>query len=357
MRRCARPRNGASWPHEHAAAGPVKAVAYAGFLATVVATAAAQQPPATVDSTAIPIPAWVYPLRPGVTAASVPAVPTASDSARTLRVPGSRAVYTAADVRDLFAVPDWHPREHGPMPPIVARGRKPAVLACGYCHLPDGGGRPENAMLAGLPEAYLLAQLAAMRSRARRDGAPGGYLPTRLMLSNADSLSEAEIAAAAAYFARQKPRQRYRVTETTTIPRVRPAIGIHLLDPAGGTEPLDGRIVELPDDAHRHEARDPRATYTSYVPVGSVARGRRIAKDGEPGGTVACATCHGGDLRGSAAAPPIAGRAPSYLLRQLLAFGTGARATPEAMAMQAVAASMDLDAMVAAAAYAGSRRP
>lgn len=334
----------------------MKAVAYAAYLATMAATVAAQQPPA-VTSTAITIPAWVHPVRPGITAASVPAVPTASDSARRLHVSGSRAVYTAADVRDLYAVPDWHPREHGPMPPIVARGRKPAVFACGYCHLPDGGGRPENAMLAGLPESYMLAQLAAMRSRTRRDGAPGGYLPTGLMLRNADSLTEAEIATAVAYFARQRPRQRYRVTEATMIPRVRPAIGIHLRDPAGGTEPLGGRIVELPDDAHRHEARDPRATYTSYVPVGSVARGRRIAEGGDASGMLACTSCHGSDLRGTTAAPPIAGRAPSYLLRQLLAFRTGARATPEAMAMQAVTASMDLDAMVAAAAYAGSRKP
>jgi cytochrome c553 len=55
--------------------------------------------------------------------------------------------------------------------------------------------------------------------------------------------------------------------------------------------------------------------------------------------------------------PPLAGRSPSYLLRQLIAFRTGARATPASAPMQAVAASLNLDDMIAAAAYAGSRAP
>lgn len=316
--------------------------------AAICSTLTAQQ-----ASAPIAVPAWVYPLRSSSSGASVLAVPTASDSARLLRVPGSRAVYSAAYVRDLFVLPDWYPNEHGPMPEIVARGRKPVVYACGYCHLPDGGGRPENAMLAGLSESYMLAQIAAMRTRARRSGAPVRYLPTEVMISNLDSTTTAEIAAAVAYFAKQRPRQRIRVREATSIPRVLPATGIHRIDPAGGTESLDGRIVEMPDDPERHEARDAHATYTSYVPVGSLARGRALAERG----SLACTTCHGGDLRGSAIAPAIAGRPPSYLLRQLLAFRNGARSTPEATAMQAVVASLDLDAMVAVAGYAGSRKP
>jgi len=55
--------------------------------------------------------------------------------------------------------------------------------------------------------------------------------------------------------------------------------------------------------------------------------------------------------------PPLAGRSPSYLLRQLVAFHTGARATPVTAPMNEVASKLSLEDMVSAAAYAGSRRP
>ena len=45
--------------------------------------------------------------------------------------------------------PDWHPDSHPPMPPVVAKGGGDGVVACGYCHLPNGQGKPENAGLAG----------------------------------------------------------------------------------------------------------------------------------------------------------------------------------------------------------------
>jgi cytochrome c553 len=68
-------------------------------------------------------------------------------------------------------------------------------------------------------------------------------------------------------------------------------------------------------------------------------------------------TCHGPDLRGTALAPPIAGRSPSYLLRQLIAFRIGTRATVAGAPMAAVAAWLGLDEMIAVVAYAGSRPP
>jgi cytochrome c553 len=55
--------------------------------------------------------------------------------------------------------------------------------------------------------------------------------------------------------------------------------------------------------------------------------------------------------------PPLAGRSPSYLLRQLFAFRTGTRSTPASAPMRAVAAMLEFDDMIAAAAYAGSRQP
>ncbi len=83
--------------------------------------------------------------------------------------------------------------------------------------------------------------------------------------------------------------------------------------------------------------------------------GRKIAAGAGP--APACATCHGIDLRGVGLVPPIAGRSPTYILRQLLAFRTGARATPAGAAMTPAVADLGLDDMVAVAAYVASRGP
>jgi len=63
------------------------------------------------------------------------------------------------------------------MPPIVARSRAPEVFACGYCHTPGAQGRPENAALAALPAAYIIAQVEDLRAGARRGAWPGAYRP------------------------------------------------------------------------------------------------------------------------------------------------------------------------------------
>jgi cytochrome c553 len=55
--------------------------------------------------------------------------------------------------------------------------------------------------------------------------------------------------------------------------------------------------------------------------------------------------------------PPIAGRAPSNLLRQLINFRTRARRDSTATPMYAVVDSLSIDDMVALAAYAGSLPP
>ena len=59
-----------------------------------------------------------------------------------MRVPNSNVRLTLTQIRDLFTPPDWHPEDHPAMPPIVGKGRKPQVWACGYCHLPTGYGKP-----------------------------------------------------------------------------------------------------------------------------------------------------------------------------------------------------------------------
>jgi cytochrome c553 len=60
---------------------------------------------------------------------------------------------------------------------------------------------------------------------------------------------------------------------------------------------------------------------------------------------------------GTGEVPPLAGRSPSYLLRQLLAFQTGARSGPDAQPMLPVVATLDIANMIDAVAYAASLRP
>ncbi len=294
-------------------------------------------------------PAWAMPMGTGA------AAPFDSVTAR--RVPGSSVTFTELRAHDRFDVPDWYPGSHPPMPNVVSRGRRPAVWACGYCHLPDGAGRPENAALAGLPAKYMVRQVEAMRSGTRGSPWHAPNKPAVLMRTVADSATPAEVAEAARYFSKLKPRRRARVVEAERIPRVRPGVGLYFLAPDGGEEPLGQRLIEVASDAERHELHDARVEYVAYVPPGSIARGKALATRGVPGVNSACTSCHGPRLRGVGPVPPIAGRSPSYLLRQLLGFAAGARSGPDAAPMRAVTAALRLEDMIAAAAYAGSLTP
>ncbi len=60
---------------------------------------------------------------------------------------------------------------------------------------------------------------------------------------------------------------------------------------------------------------------------------------------------------GNGAAPPLAGRSPTYIVRQLLAFKTGERATAAGGPMLPVVEQLDVEDMIAAAAYAASLEP
>src|SRR5215469_9347647 len=123
-------------------------------------------------------PPWAYPVNPsGLTE------PT--DDGSPLGVPDSDARFTLTQIRDLNFCPDWHPGDHPAMPAIVARGRKPVVLACGSCHRADGSGGAENARLAGLPAAYIAQQLADFKSGARKTSVPGRNPDWMVAIANA----------------------------------------------------------------------------------------------------------------------------------------------------------------------------
>ena len=129
--------------------------------------------------------------------------------------------------------------------------------------------------------------------------------PSWRTCASAKGMTDAEVLAAAEYFAALKPKRIIKVVESETIPKTGPSRLFYVKSPEGGTEPLGQRIVEMPDDVDQFELRDSRATFTAYVPVGSVAKGETLAKTGGSGTTITCSICHGRKLKGVGPIPPI----------------------------------------------------
>ena len=87
------------------------------------------------------------------------------------------------------------------------------MRACGFCHLVNGQGRPENAPLAGVPAADIVQQMADFKNGARKIAEPEMELPNA-MIQDAKAAHDEEIR-----------------TPTND-----------------GTEALGQRIVEIPED-------------------------------------------------------------------------------------------------------------
>ncbi len=275
--------------------------------------------------------------------ARTPLLPGGWDAATPRSLPGSTASFTDAQLHGLTRAIDWFPARHAPLPKAVAGAG--GIPACGFCHLPGGEGRVENASLAGLPASYIRQQVAAFADGTRTSPVPG-YFPSATMAMVAQRVPPAEIAAAAEYFAHLRYTPRIRVVEAATIPAMTAHDFILSRAPAGGSEAIAGRIVETPDDIEAFEKRDPRGTSTAYVPPGSLAAGAAVVE------RVGCVNCHGTGMKLWGA-----GRSPTYIVRQLLAFQTGPRHDVEAAPMTAVAEQLSPADMVAVAAYWGSLKP
>ncbi len=306
------------------------------FLATMP-THAAEEPPA-----------WAYPMR-------APDFKPRAEDGILRRVPGSSATYSVTQLHDLFQAPIWHPDDHPRLPPIVAHGRKPNVYACGFCHRADGPGGPENASLAGLPAAYIVQQLADYKSGVRKTSVPKRNID--LMIALAQDITDAEVQSAAAYFSALKPRKNIRVIETNTVPKTYSAGPFLAAVSTGEQEPIGGRIIEVPEDLEQFENRDTYAQFIAYAPVGSIAKGTALVTTGGSGKTMPCATCHGPNLKGVGNVPSIAGRSPSYIVRQLYDIKHGARAGTAIQLMKSPVANLALEDMVSIAAYLASLTP
>jgi cytochrome c553 len=296
------------------------------------------------------LPGWAFTNNPP---GPKPAAPADDGAAK--HVAGSTVGLTLTQVRDAFNVPDWHPDNHPAAPDIVMHGRKPGVISCGYCHLPNGQGRPENAGLAGLPAAYIVQQIADFRSGARVSSDPK-LVPPGLMDNIAKAATDEEVKAAAEYFVGLTPKPWIRVVEAAKVPKTHAAGYMLVPDADGGSEPIGTRIVETPENVAQTELRDSGSGFVAYVPPGSIARGERLVKTGG-GKTVACGTCHGADLKGLGPVPRLAGRSPSYIVRQLYDFQHGARAGAWSPLMAGVVRDLKPGDIVDIVAYTASRQP
>ena len=127
-------------------------------------------------------------------------------------------------------------------------------------------------------------------------------------------------------------------------------------EPDGGTEPIGQRIIEIPEDSHLAERRDPHSSFIACVPPGSIEAGLELATTGA-GRTIQCYICHGDDLKGLGDVPGIAGMSPIYVARQLWDIQYGARTGTSAALMLAVVANLTYDDVISLSAYVASLDP
>ncbi|MBM4184816.1 MAG: hypothetical protein FJ207_11490 [Gemmatimonadetes bacterium] len=157
-------------------------------------------------------PLWAYgflePPKPGEVA-SPQALPTRNlrtnedpaEQTRPRQLPGSSASYSLVDIRDASNVADWYPEDHPPMPDIIRSGPAgagPARRGCGFCHLPNGMGRPENAPVAALSRGYFVQQLRDFSAGVRRSADPRKP-NTNTMIDLARAMTDEEMQQAADY--------------------------------------------------------------------------------------------------------------------------------------------------------------
>jgi cytochrome c553 len=304
-------------------------------------------------------PGWAYGFPPGTSGSptAAPALaPAAAPDTSVKHLPGSTGAFTIPQIRDAFGPADWYPNDHPPMPDVVSHGRRPDVRACGLCHYPNGKGRPENAGVAGLPNSYFIQTMMDFRNGDRKSAEPR-KANTNVMIAIAKGMTEDEIKAAAEYYGSMKWTPWIKVVETKMAPKTRIAGGMFLTEEGGEKEALGARIIETPENTEGTELlRDARSGFFAYVPVGSIKKGEALVTTGA-GKTTACAVCHGADLKGLGPVPGLAGRSPSYMVRQMFDMQQGTRKGVWTDLMKPVVSKLSEDDMLAIAAYTASRTP
>jgi cytochrome c553 len=284
------------------------------------------------------LPQWAFTPSPPPLPPGAPRPVRKPDDGTLQHVPGSDKGFPRAQIGSAYDQVDWFPQDHAPAPSVVMHGMKPAFQACALCHLPTGYGRPENMSINGLPASYILEQMEDFKNDRRHNTVPG--MPGTMMIVVAKNVTPEDAKEAAEYFSQIKPVKWIRVVETAIVPKTAPGNHMWVENPEGGTEPIGNRIIELSEDTKLTEMRDTHSSFIAYVPVGSVRKGQLLVSTGGAGKTTTCATCHGPDLKGLGSIPPIAGRSPSQLARQIYDYKSGARNGTNAALMKGVVAKL-----------------
>jgi cytochrome c553 len=171
----------------------------------------------------------------------------------------------------------------------------------------------------------------------------------------ASLMTKEEKRQAAEYYEAIPFRSMVRVVETEMVPQVE-TLSTQLVIPIEDAPwvPLGNQIVEVPENPNATEAlRDPHTTFISYVPIGSVAKGKILVETGG-GKTIQCNICHGPGLQGLADVPGIAGRTASYNMRQMWDVKRGTRLSP---LMTPVVANLSSEDMLNILAYVATLSP
>lgn len=319
------------------------ALAIAVVAAASVGLHSQQQPSAPASALPSPPqrePAWAFPVQAG----SLPAEAPEAKS-----VEGSTKKHTPQEIDNLLSPPDWFPEAHKPAPGIVQKGHG-AALACGSCHLMSGLGHPESADLTGFTADYIVQQMLDFKNGTRKDYAR--------MNGISKEVSDQESREAAEWFASLSRKKWSRVVEASMVPKTFVGQGrMRFADPKGGMEPIGNRIITVPEDQEKARMRDPRSGFVSYVPPGSINKGKALAETGGRNKTIACTICHGDGMKGLANVPRIAGLHPIYVARQLHLFKDGDRNGPDAALMKKPVMQLTNDDILNISAYIGSLSP
>jgi cytochrome c553 len=319
------------------------ALAIAVVAAASVGLHSQQQPSAPASALPSPPqrePAWAFPVQAG----SLPAEAPEAKS-----VEGSTKKYTPQEIDNLLSPPDWFPEAHKPAPGIVQKGHG-AALACGSCHLMSGLGHPESADLTGFTADYIVQQMLDFKNGTRKDYAR--------MNGISKEVSDQESREAAEWFASLSRKKWSRVVEAAMVPKTFVGQGrMRFADPKGGMEPIGNRIITVPEDQEKARMRDPRSGFVSYVPPGSINKGKALVETGGRNKTIACTICHGDGMKGLANVPRIAGLHPIYVARQLHLFKDGDRNGPDAALMKKPVMQLTNDDILNISAYVGSLSP
>ena len=134
------------------------------------------------------------------------------------------------------------------------------------------------------------------------------------------------------------------MVETNLVPKTRISGNLFLPITKERIEPIAGAIIEAPENEEQAVVLQPALGVRRYVPVGSVKKGEDLVMTGGmrvvhdtivQGKTTACTHMPRVGFDGRRDVPPIAGRSPSYLVRQLFDMRQGARDEPSAQLIEA----------------------